>query len=119
MKTGGDHFFFKNIVVARSFTADGNLLQPTGIVNRTPSTRHMFECFSALITMSHVTLAQGVVCVIPSMCHAPVCLISLRLSILHSSQSLPSSTSILLIFIFIFIFHVGRFGEKFPVRFRE
>ena len=36
MKTGGAHFF-KKIVVARSFTADGNLLQPTGCVNRTPS----------------------------------------------------------------------------------
>ena len=30
---------------------------------------------------------------IPSMCHAPVCLTYLRLSTLHSSQSLPSSTS--------------------------
>ena len=40
MKTGGAHnmfFFLKKIVVARSFTADGNLLQPTGCVNRTPS----------------------------------------------------------------------------------
>ena len=34
MKTGGASMFF---VVARSFTADGNLLQPTGSVNRTPS----------------------------------------------------------------------------------
>ena len=32
-------FFFqkKKIVVARSFSADGNLLQPTVSVNRTPS----------------------------------------------------------------------------------
>ena len=29
-------FFWEKIVVARSFTADGNLLQPTGSVNRTP-----------------------------------------------------------------------------------
>ena len=30
-------FFLKKKYVARSFTADGNLLQPTGGVNRTPS----------------------------------------------------------------------------------
>ena len=38
MKTGGAHIFFlRKIVVARSFRVDGNLLQPTGGVNRTPS----------------------------------------------------------------------------------
>ena len=39
MKTGGAHnyLFLKKIVLARSLTADGNLLQPTGGVNRTPS----------------------------------------------------------------------------------
>ena len=37
MKIGGAHFFFLKNVVARSFTADGNLLQPTGSVHRTPS----------------------------------------------------------------------------------
>ena len=31
------NFFFKKNVVVGSFTADGNLLQPTGCVNRTPS----------------------------------------------------------------------------------
>ena len=33
MNTGGAHYFFqkKKKVVARSFTADGNLLQPTGV----------------------------------------------------------------------------------------
>ena len=30
-------FFFEKFVVVRSFTADSNLLQPTGCVNRTPS----------------------------------------------------------------------------------
>ena len=30
-------FYFKKIVVVKSFTADSNLLQPTGSVNRTPS----------------------------------------------------------------------------------
>ena len=39
-KTGGELIVFK-FVVARSFTADGNLLQPTERVNRTP-TRHLF-----------------------------------------------------------------------------
>ena len=33
-------FFLKKKVVARSFTADGNLLQPTGSVNRTPHRSH-------------------------------------------------------------------------------
>ena len=38
MKTGGAHnYCLKKFVVARSFTADGNLLQPTGCLNRTPS----------------------------------------------------------------------------------
>ena len=54
--------------------------------------------------------------VISSMFHALVCLTSLRLSTLHSSQSPSSSASFL---IFHFIFYVGRFGEKFLVRFRE
>ena len=56
-------------------------------------TRHIFSCFSALITVSHVTLAQGVMRVIPSMSHAHcvVVLIPLRLSISHSSHSLSSN----------------------------
>ena len=58
-------------------------------VNRTPS--HV--TFSRVCTVSHVTLAQGVVRVIPSMFHAPVCLFPLRPSTLHSSQSLSSSFS--------------------------
>ena len=39
IKTGEAHIFFKkkNVVVG-SFTADGNLLQPTGCVNSTPLT---------------------------------------------------------------------------------
>ena len=53
MNTGGAHnyFFKKKFVVGRSFTADGNLLQPTGCVNRTPShvtfsriCTHVLEC---------------------------------------------------------------------------
>ena len=80
MKTGGAHFSF---VVARSFTADGNLLQPTGgCEQKNTLTRHIFSCLSALITVSHVTLAQGVVRIMPSMFHAlvfelfPLCLFS-------------------------------------------
>ena len=67
--------------------------------------------------MSHVTLARGVVCFISSMCHALVCLISLRLTTLHSSFVSPIFYFILLIF--IFTFYMGRFGENSPVRFRE
>ena len=45
MNTGGAHNYF-SVVVARSFTADGNLLQPTECVNRTAHTTHflMFLC---------------------------------------------------------------------------
>ena len=46
--------------------------------------RHIFSCLHACLTVSHVTLAQGVVRVIPSMFHALVCMIPLRLSTLHS-----------------------------------
>ena len=67
--------------------------------------------------VSHVTLAQGVVRIVSSMFHVVVRLDSLRLSTLLSSQSLSPFVFILLIF--IFIFHVGRFGKKYPVRFRE
>ena len=56
-------------------------------------TRHISSCLHACLTKSHVTLAQGVLRVMSSMFDAPVCLISLRLSTLHSSQSLSSSTS--------------------------
>ena len=54
-------FFLKKIVVAASFTADGNLLQPTGVCA---------SLFSrARVMMSHTTLAQVFVRVIPSMFH--------------------------------------------------
>ena len=43
-------------------------------------TRHIFLCLHACLTVSHVTLAQVLVRVIPSMFHALVCLTSLRLS---------------------------------------
>ena len=80
MKIGGANFSQKKKVVARSFTADRNLLQPTGGCEQNTLTRHIFSCFTALITVSHVKLAQGAVRVIPSMCHSLVCLIPLRLS---------------------------------------
>ena len=56
-------------------------------------TRHIFSCLSALMIMSHTTLAQVLVRVIPSMCHAPVCLISLRPSLRTLHLSLSSSDS--------------------------
>ena len=65
-------------------------------MNRTPSHVTFFSCLHAYLTVSHVTLAQGVVRVMSSMFHALewLCvLIPLRPSILHSSQSLSSSTS--------------------------
>ena len=64
--------------MVRSFTADGNLLQPMDCVNRTTSHVTCSRVFSALITVSHMTLAQGSRCVahvIPSMFHVVVVLI--------------------------------------------
>ena len=66
--------------------------------------------------MSHTTLAQVFVRVIPSMFHAQ-CLISLRLSTVHSSFVSPIFYFILQIF--HFLFYVDRFGDKPLVRFRE
>ena len=50
----------KKRVVIRSFTADSNLLQPAESVNRTPSHVTFSRTSHALISMSHVTLARGV-----------------------------------------------------------
>ena len=61
-------------VVVRSFTVDGNLPQPTGGCEQNTLTRHIFSCLRARLMMSHTALAQGAVRVIPSICHAPVCL---------------------------------------------
>ena len=94
MNTVGAHnLFFFNIFVTRSFTADGNLLQPTGRVNRTPS--HVTFSRSCPHSCQWRTWhwLKMVVRSMSSMFHACVCLISLRLSTLHSSQSLSSSTS--------------------------
>ena len=80
-------------VVVRSFTADSNLLQPTGCVNRTPShvtlsriCMHSFQCrtthwLKCLSASSHPCFMRS------------GCFDSLRLSILHSSPSLSSSFS--------------------------
>ena len=62
--------FFLFVVVG-SFTADSNLLQPTGGVNSTPHTSTFSRSQRALVMMCHTTLAQVLVRVIPSMCHAP------------------------------------------------
>ena len=68
---------FFDFVVARSFTTDDNLLQPTGCEQNTSHVT-FFSCLRACLMMSHTTLAQVFVRVIPSMSHAPVCLNSLR-----------------------------------------
>ena len=46
-------------------------------VNRTPHTSPFFSCFRACLMMSHTTLAQVFVRVVPSMCHAPGCVFDL------------------------------------------
>ena len=87
-----------------------------GVWTEHPHTSHFSRVLRACVMLSHTTLAQVFVRVIPPMCHAPVCLISLRPSLrtLHFS---PIFYFILLIF--HFIFYVDRFGAKPPVRFRE
>ena len=82
-----------------------------------PHTSHFLVLVHTHDHCRDVTLAQGVVRVMSSCVSVHLCvLIPLRLSILHSSQSLSSSYFILLIF--IFIFHVRWFGELYIVRFR-
>ena len=87
----GSHFFFVGV---RSFTADSNLLQPTGGVNSTPHTSP-FLVFARMFNSVARDMAQGSRC--SASCHPCfmwLCvLIPLRLSTLHSSQSLSSSTS--------------------------
>ena len=46
------------IVVEGSFTADGNLLQPTGCVNSTLHTSPFFSCLRACVRICHTTVAQ-------------------------------------------------------------
>ena len=88
---------FQKNVVAGSFTADGNLLQTTRCVNSTPSHVTFFSCLCARMckccVARHRLKAQVFVRVISSMCHAHVCLTSLRPSFRTLHLSLPSSTS--------------------------
>ena len=63
--------FFLKFDVVGSFTADGNLLQPTEGVNSTHHTSPFSRSQRALVMMCHTTLAQVFVRVISSMCHAP------------------------------------------------
>ena len=86
--------FYTKFVVATSITADGNLLQPTGRCEQNTLTCHIFLCLSALMIMSHTTLAQGFNArhTIHVSC-ACVRLISLRPSLRTLHLSLPSSTS--------------------------
>ena len=90
IKTGGAHICFK-FIVAGSFTADGNLLQPTGCVNSTFHTSCFFSCLCAFVMLCYTTLAPMFVGVISSVCHALECLISLRPSLrtLHLFSHLP------------------------------
>ena len=84
--------FFEKFVVARSFTAESNL-QLAGVCEQNTLTRHFSRVCTQCLSMLHVTWAQGVCArhVIHVSCALCGCLIPLRLSTLHSSQSLPSS----------------------------
>ena len=109
--------FLNKFVVARSFTADGNLLQPTVCVNRTPSHATFSRVFSALVTVSHVTLGQGVSA--RHVTHVSCACVSDFSSTLHFVLFTVSLMFYFILLIFIFTFYVGRFGEKYTVRFRE
>ena len=89
-KTGGAHVCFK-FIVARSYTADGNLLQPTGGCKQYISHVMFFSCLCAFVMLCYTTLAPMFVGVISSVCHALECLISLRPSLrtLHLFSHLP------------------------------
>ena len=62
MNTGGgdNYFIFISLLLVRSFTADSNLLKPTGGGEQNTLTRQNFSHLHALITVSHTTLAQYV-----------------------------------------------------------
>ena len=109
---------FFQFVLVRSFTADSNLLQPTVGVNRTPS--HVtFSHLHALISMSHVTLVQGVM---RTSRHVIMCLVVRLIWYFSNLYSVLSTVSLIFLFIllfFIFICHVGWFDEKSHRYFRE
>ena len=88
-----------------------------GICEQNILTRHICSCFSALITVSHVTLAHGVSArhVIHVSC---ACVFDFS-STLHLALFTVSPIFYFILLIFIFTFYVGRFGENSLVRFRE
>ena len=67
--------------------------------------------------MSHVTLAQAVSA--RHTIHVSCACVSDLSSTLHYALSKVSPIFYFILLIFHFIFHVGRFGVKPPVRFRE
>ena len=100
MNTGGAHIFLNccGKIVCRwrqSAATDG------GCEQKNTFTCHILSCFTALISMLYVTLAED----------------GCPHHVFYASCALSSSFFILLIF--IFTFHVGRFGGACPVRFRE
>ena len=110
------YFFKKKLVVARSFTADSNL-QPTVCVNIIPHKSH----FLAFVR-THDSVARDIGSRWLSAARHPrfmnsVC--SDVSSTLHFALFKVSLIFHFILLIFIFIFHVGRFGEKYPARFRE
>ena len=94
------------VVAARTAKKDN-------VCDQNTLTRHIFSCLHACLTVSHVTLAQGVVRVIPSMFHALVCLTSLRLC--HFALFTVSLIFYFILLIFIFTFYVGSVRREFPL----
>ena len=84
----------------------------TARVNRTPSHVTFFSCFSALITMSHVTLAQGVSARHPL--HVSCACVSDLSSTLPFALFTVSPIFYFILLIFHFVFYVGPFGVKPP-----
>ena len=87
-KQWNDHWwssYYFEFIVARSFTADGNLLQPTGWSEQNTLTRHIFSCLSALMMLSHRTSS---VCACHTIHVSCACVFDLSSTLfLHSTSS--------------------------------
>ena len=78
----------------------------------------MFSCFTAHLSMWHVTLTQVSCAHVIHVSSAWCCCLE-YFSILHSALFTVSLIFLVILLIFIFVFHVGWFGEKYSVHFRE
>ena len=117
MNTGGARNYFE-ICCSKIVYSWWQSAATDGVCERNTLSRHLFSCLHAYLALSYTTVAQSVVRITSSMCHAFDCA-SWFSSTLHSALFKVSLIFHFILLIVIFIFHVGRFGEKYLVRFRE